>query len=240
MLSRRQFTRAVSAGLAGAVSPALPALAAALTTSARPSDVRFTVLRGRSKIGVRTVGFRDRPGGLAVHTVVDLAVQVVFITVFRYQHECEDVWASGQLVSLRSRTNEDGKWHAVEVTAEADGVRVVGPGGPLVVGAQLLTSNSLWDRRLVDRQRLIDAQHGGEIGLDIPTFGARATLVTTAAAPDHVVYEIAWAVLERFDDFLRLHAACAPLDPREMVRAANRAPLHPGAERYYRERGWLP
>jgi hypothetical protein len=39
---------------------------------------------------------------------------------------------------------------------------------------------------------------------------------------------------------MRLHAAFAPLDPREMVRAGNRAPLHPGAERYYRERGWLP
>jgi hypothetical protein len=68
-------------------------------------------VRGRSKIGVRTVGFRDRPDGLAVHTMIDLAVQV---------------------------------------------------------------------------------------------------------------------------------ATFAPLDPREMVRAANRAPLHPGAERYYRERGWLP
>ncbi|MBI4014197.1 MAG: hypothetical protein HY359_17905 [Candidatus Rokubacteria bacterium] len=29
-------------------------------------------------------------------------------------------------------------------------------------------------------------------------------------------------------------------DPREMVHARNRAPLHPGAARYYRERGWLP
>jgi uncharacterized protein len=76
--------------------------------------------------------------------------------------------------------------------------------------------------------------------VDVPTFGARATLVTTAAAPDDVVYEVARAVLERFDDFMRLHAAFAPLDPREMVHATNRAPLHPGAERYYRERGWLP
>ena len=64
--------------------------------------------------------------------------------------------------------------------------------------------------------------------------------MTTAAAPDDVVYEVARAVLDRFDDFTRLHAAFAPLDPREMVRAGNRAPLHPGAERYYRERGWLP
>jgi len=76
--------------------------------------------------------------------------------------------------------------------------------------------------------------------VDVPSFGARATLVTTAAAPDDVVYEVARAVLDRFDDFTRLHAAFAPLDPREMVRAGNRAPLHPGAERYYRERGWLP
>jgi TRAP transporter TAXI family solute receptor len=76
--------------------------------------------------------------------------------------------------------------------------------------------------------------------VDIPTFGARATLVTTATAADEVVYEVVRAVLENFDDFTRLHAAFAPLDPRETVRAANRAPLHPGAERYYRERGWLP
>lgn len=76
--------------------------------------------------------------------------------------------------------------------------------------------------------------------VDTPTFGARATLVTTAAAPDEVVYEVARAVLEHFDDFTRLHAAFAPLDSREMIRSANRAPLHPGAERYYRERGWLP
>jgi TRAP transporter TAXI family solute receptor len=77
-------------------------------------------------------------------------------------------------------------------------------------------------------------------GADIATFGARATLVTTAAAPDAVVYEVARAVLEHFDDFTRLHATFAPLDPREILRAAHRAPLHPGAERYYRERGWLP
>src|SRR3990172_5704016 len=174
MLSRRQFTRVVSAGLAGAVSPALPAVAAALTTVARPSDVRFAVMRGHSKIGVHTVAFRDRPDGLAVHTVIDLAVKVVFIAVFRYQHECQDVWVSGQLLSLRSRTVEDGKRYAVEATAEPCGIRVVGPGAPLVVGSRLLTSNSLWNSLLVDQQRLIDAQYGREIGLVVHRRGTEA------------------------------------------------------------------
>ena len=174
MLSRRQFTRVVSAGLAGAVSPSLPAIAAALATAARPSDLRFAVMRGRSKIGVHTVEFRDRPDGLAVHTVIDLAVKVLFITVFRYQHECQDVWVSGQLLSLRSRTVENGKRFAVEATAEPGGIRVVGPGGPLVVGSRLLTSNSLWNSLLVDQQRLIDAQYGREIGLVVHRRGTEA------------------------------------------------------------------
>ena len=177
MLSRRQFTRVVATGLAGAVSPALPAVAAALTTAARPSNVRFTIMRGRSKIGVHTVTFRDRPDGLAVHTVIDLAVKLVFITVFRYQHECEDVWASGQLRSLRSRTNEDGKRYTVEATAEPGGIRVVGPGGPLVVGSRLLTSNSLWHPLLVDQQRLIDAQYGGQIGLVVHRRGTESLVL---------------------------------------------------------------
>jgi uncharacterized protein len=112
------------------------------------------------------------------------------------------------------------------------GGRLVAMNGPRVEA--LLASHSEYSRAVIPA-----GLYPGH-PVDIATFGARATLVTTAAAPADIVYEIARAVLERFDDFLRLHAAFAPLDPREMVRAANRAPLHPGAERYYRERGWLP
>jgi Domain of unknown function (DUF6134) len=184
MLSRRQFTRVVSAGLAGVASPGLPAVAATLATAARPSNVRFVVMRGRSKIGLHTVQFRERPDGLAVHTVIDLAVKVMFITVFRYQHECEDVWVSGQLRSLRSRTIEDGNRYAVEATAEPGGIRVVGPGGPLVVGSRLLASNSFWNPRLVDQQRLIDAQYGGEIGLVVHRRGTESLVL---AGPERIV-----------------------------------------------------
>jgi uncharacterized protein len=112
------------------------------------------------------------------------------------------------------------------------GGRLVAMSGPPVDA--LLASHPEYTRAVI----LAGLYPGHSV--DIPTFGARATLVTTAAAPDDVVYEITRAVLERFDDFKRLHAAFAPLDPREMVLAASRAPLHRGAERYYRERGWLP
>jgi uncharacterized protein len=75
---------------------------------------------------------------------------------------------------------------------------------------------------------------------DVPTFGVRAGVVTTARMPDAVAYEITRAVFNNFDDFRRLHPAFEALSVTRMAHAAGRAPLHAGAARYYREQGWLP
>ncbi len=74
---------------------------------------------------------------------------------------------------------------------------------------------------------------------DTKTYGVRATLVTSANTPDDVVYNLVKAVFENFDDFKKLHPAFANLDPKEMISAGLSAPLHPGAEKYYKERGWM-
>jgi len=75
---------------------------------------------------------------------------------------------------------------------------------------------------------------------DVPTFGVRAVVVTTARMPDTVAYEITRAAFDRFGDFRRLHPAFEALSVAVMVRSAGRAPVHAGAARYYREHGWLP
>jgi TRAP transporter TAXI family solute receptor len=75
---------------------------------------------------------------------------------------------------------------------------------------------------------------------DTNTFGVRATFVTSSDVPDDVVYEVVKAVFDNFDRFKGLHPAFANLTPEEMITQGNSAPLHPGAEKYYREQGWLP
>jgi TRAP transporter TAXI family solute receptor len=74
---------------------------------------------------------------------------------------------------------------------------------------------------------------------DVPTFGVRAVVVTTTRMPDTVAYEITRAVFDNFDDFRRLHPAFEGLSIAETVRTTGHAPVHTGAARYYRERGWL-
>ncbi|RFC66377.1 C4-dicarboxylate ABC transporter substrate-binding protein [Fulvimarina endophytica] len=74
---------------------------------------------------------------------------------------------------------------------------------------------------------------------DVETFGVRATLVSSADVDEELVYQVTKAVFENFDRFKSLHPAFANLTKEEMVKTGNSAPLHPGAERYYKEAGLL-
>lgn len=74
---------------------------------------------------------------------------------------------------------------------------------------------------------------------DVTTFGVGATFVSSTTVSDDVAYAVARAVIENLDQFRALHPALEMLDPAEMVRDGNAAPLHPGAERHYREAGLL-
>ena len=74
---------------------------------------------------------------------------------------------------------------------------------------------------------------------DIQTFGVGATFVTSADVPAEAVYIVVKAVFDNFDQFKKLHPAFANLNPEEMIRDSLSAPLHDGAMKYYKERGWM-
>lgn len=78
-------------------------------------------------------------------------------------------------------------------------------------------------------------------GSDEPTdsFGVYATLVASSDVDADKVYAVVKAVFDNFDRFKRLHPAFENLKEEEMIKNALSAPLHEGAERYYKEKGWL-
>ena len=78
-------------------------------------------------------------------------------------------------------------------------------------------------------------------GSDNPTetFGVYATLVTSEDVEDDKVYAVVKAVFDNFARFKRLHPAFEHLKEEEMIKNALSAPLHNGALRYYKEKGWI-
>ncbi|QFS82834.1 NMT1/THI5 like protein [Roseivivax sp. THAF40] len=74
---------------------------------------------------------------------------------------------------------------------------------------------------------------------DTPTFGVRATFVSSSDVSEDTVYTVVKAVFDNFDRFKRLHPAFGNLAEDEMISAGLSAPLHDGAAKYYREMGWM-
>jgi len=71
------------------------------------------------------------------------------------------------------------------------------------------------------------------------TYGVLATLVSSSKVDNETVYQLVKATFENFDEFKKLHPAFAALDPKDMVKNGNSAPLHDGAVKYYKEKGWM-
>ena len=70
------------------------------------------------------------------------------------------------------------------------------------------------------------------------TFGVLATIVASADLPDQTAYVITKAVFDNLEDFKKLHPAVANITKEQMLEG-NTVPFHPGALRYFREKGLL-
>ena len=74
---------------------------------------------------------------------------------------------------------------------------------------------------------------------DTTTFGVGATFVSSTRTPERVIYEVVKAVFDNFASFKKLHPAFKNLKESEMIKDSLSAPLHDGAAKYYKEKGWL-
>lgn len=74
---------------------------------------------------------------------------------------------------------------------------------------------------------------------NVKTFGVKATFVSSEKVDEELIYQVVKAVFDNFDSFKTLHPVFSTLDPALMVQDGNTAPLHKGAERYFREKGLL-
>ncbi|MGH6915182.1 MAG: TAXI family TRAP transporter solute-binding subunit [Geminicoccales bacterium] len=71
------------------------------------------------------------------------------------------------------------------------------------------------------------------------TYGVLATFVSSSKVPADTIYAVVKGVFDNFTEFKKLHPALAHLDPKSMIKDGLSAPLHDGAVRYYKEKGWL-
>jgi uncharacterized protein len=72
---------------------------------------------------------------------------------------------------------------------------------------------------------------------DVETYAVTATVVTAESVSEQAVYDLTKTVFDNLKEVQASHAAFRNLKPEEMLEGLS-APLHPGAEKYYKEKGW--
>ena len=74
----------------------------------------------------------------------------------------------------------------------------------------------------------------------VSTVGFPTVLITNRDLPEPIAYTVTKTVLENKDALVRGHGGLAEFDPRTAWQPEKVGiPLHPGAERAYREKGWM-
>lgn len=73
---------------------------------------------------------------------------------------------------------------------------------------------------------------------DVPTLAVRNILVTHADVPEEVVYQMTKQLFENLDQMVAAHKAASAIK-LETATGGVPVPLHPGAERYFKEKGVL-
>jgi hypothetical protein len=77
-------------------------------------------------------------------------------------------------------------------------------------------------------------------GEPVRTVGFPTVLITNRELPEPIAYTVTRTIIESKDALVRGHAGLAEFDPRTAWEPAKVGlPLHPGAERAYREKGWM-
>jgi hypothetical protein len=128
---------------------------------------RFALLYEGGKVGTHTLHSTPTLDRIDITTDVEITVKRFFVTVFSYRHHSEEIWRSGFLAALNSETTEGGKTFRVSGAAVSAGFRVVGNEGPFIAPRTALTSNCLWTPAMLRQETVIDAQHGGVVGLSV-------------------------------------------------------------------------
>lgn len=133
----------------------------------------FTVLRDGTEIGQHRLRFQRDGLDLIVDIDTDLQVRLAgILPVFRFQHEGREVWRNGRLISMDTRTNDDGTRDFVRGRAIGESFAIESAGKRALMKPDILPT-SYWNRSLVEHRKLelLNSQDGRTLSVEIQPAG---------------------------------------------------------------------
>ena len=148
-----------------------PSCAAPPDVEARYGDrIAFDVVREGSKVGNHETRFDREDGMLKVTSEMKLKVKVLFIPVYKFQYEAEEVWCGDSIQALRAKVNDNGDKLSFAADRMADGFVIRLGEAEEVVEADILPTNH-WNPNVLDDNTVLNTLTGNVNRVDIINHG---------------------------------------------------------------------
>jgi hypothetical protein len=146
------------------------ALAGGAANPAAAARFEYKVVRSGDDIGRYVVDVDKQGDATAVKISTNVVVKIAFIAVYRFEQSASESWKGNQLVSLRSKTHDDGKDHLVSVDTDGSQLKIKAD-GRVVNSEPSIVPASLWNPALVTQTVLLNTVNGSRMKVSIADRG---------------------------------------------------------------------
>jgi hypothetical protein len=150
--------------------------------------ITYDVWREGSKIGTHSVDFLRDGDKLTVRTRIRIEVKLLFVTIYRFEHDAEEDWVAGKLMRFTAKTDDNGTDR--DVLLERDGGQLKGrynsPNNsePASLPGDLIVC-SLWNPATPDQTVMIEPTKGRAKAVTIVDRGLEEIQVGTRTVEAH-------------------------------------------------------
>jgi len=134
----------------------------------------FKVYLDKKEIGYHEFKVEDSEEERQVNINAQFDVKVLFINAYSYAHQNLETWNDGCLQSIDALTDDNGDESLVSGSRSDAGFALQTTGGTRTLEAGCLRSFAYWDPSFLRSERLLNAQTGELVDVDIRSRGLQA------------------------------------------------------------------
>lgn len=166
-MKRAQRQMLLAACLLGAAIGPVPASPASTATE----QWRFTVYLDGKKIGYHNFTLAPTAQGKQLTSEARFTVRLLKIPVYRYSHDAVELWDGPCLERIEANTDDNGEQLSLRGQASGDNFMVSTASTPETLSGCVM-SFAYWDSRILRANRLLNAQNGEYLQVQVSDLGA--------------------------------------------------------------------
>ena len=142
----------------------------AQSASAQSQTFDFKIYRGSGEIGTHVVKVVEEGNRTTTEVDINLKVKVAFITLYTYEHRATEIREDGKLISLSSKTDDNGTKYWTEAIREGDEIKSKSNEGEFTLPGHVIPT-TYWSYQTASQSEFLDSQTGQLWQLQIEKMG---------------------------------------------------------------------